>query len=287
MMRKSLFFLLAIALSISCSNNEFKPVNQEIKKKLITFGEGKTHVSNASHLGFSFAVQTMHSNEYERLSNSYFLSDFHPSIFGEQDLADCIGGLVQGDSLIFRLPYSAIKNDILDEFTNREFFIEDSVQLEVWFSCDLAMTNDEFMVYNSAKVREGLNEEIALIKEYVSAHNLEEKLTQKGDLYFMKTKETNGVEVKENSDVAISLTCSFLDGKSFSHIPEHEPLYINISAPDQVVQGVEAVLKVMREGETVRAIFPSYLAFGAKGSTDGTVPAHTPILADVSLIEVF
>lgn len=62
-----------------------------------------------------------------------------------------------------------------------------------------------------------------------------------------------------------------LDGAGFPWSP---------GTPDQVVQGIEVAVGLLREGQRGRFIFPSSFAFGTKG-IPGAVEPSTPVVYDV------
>ena len=59
---------------------------------------------------------------------------------------------------------------------------------------------------------------------------------------------------------------------------------IDQSNPD-LISGIREGLKLMKEGETVTFLFPSYKAYGYYGLED-RIPSNTPIRSTVTLIEI-
>lgn len=94
------------------------------------------------------------------------------------------------------------------------------------------------------------------------------------------TKET----VKEGKSVTVEYKGYFLND-SLIDDPLH-PLQFVYGSPDQLVEGLNFVIKGMCKGETKKIILPSHLAFGSAGSTNGTVPPFTPLLYNVKILEV-
>ncbi len=284
-MNKWIYIVLVVCL-YACDTGEFSEVSDGIKKKLVVFGDGNTPVANAKYVAISFSVSAMDEGQKMEATNEVFLSDFHPSIFGRPDFADDLKNLTSGDSVLYSLSYQMIKNQILDEFINNNVYLKDSSEVKLGVRCHFSMTEEEYLAYREAEVRKGVALEMTLINEYIERENLEGKLTRKGDLFYMKTKEMSTRKVTLNDDIAVAYTCSFLNGSIFNKVTEQRPQFMNVSAPDQVIKGIESVIKEMNEGEMCRIVIPSYLAFGEKGSSDGAVPPKTPILADVHLVEI-
>lgn len=59
----------------------------------------------------------------------------------------------------------------------------------------------------------------------------------------------------------------------------------SFGTPDQLVQGLETAVSLLREGQEGRFILPSSMAFGGKGIT-GTLEPWTPVLYSVRLVAV-
>ncbi len=279
-------FLIIILVVISCNSGEYSDLAGKIEKQLVAFGEGHTAVSEAKYLDLEYVISKADFENSVQYSNQLFLSDFHPSIFGTSNFQTDFSKLRSGDSVIYRLPYSVIKDQILDEFSTNEILLADTALVMIHLLVNLAMTEEEFLDFTQKQVKEGLEEEMTLINNYLSNKNLTDRVIQKGDLHYLKTSETNATKVNIGNDIAIAYTCSFLNDEVFDRIPSDSPLYISLGSPDQVVPGMESVIKELREGETARVIIPSYLAFGMNGSTDGKVPPKTPIIVDVQLVEI-
>jgi FKBP-type peptidyl-prolyl cis-trans isomerase FkpA len=76
----------------------------------------------------------------------------------------------------------------------------------------------------------------------------------------------------------------FLSGRVFEKsASDFEMIY---GIPDQMVKGLNYVMGQLNEGQTAKIILPSALAFGEKGSSNGTVPPYTPVLYNIKLTEV-
>lgn len=284
---KSRIYIIVCLLLTACQPSEYKEISNEVKKKLILFGEGNTPVSKAKYVDVSFNVSALNDGEVILKSNEVFLSDFHSSIFGKENLSKDLENLKSGDSVQYVLSYLTIKDQILDEFINSEVILHDSTTVTVGLKCNFSMTEEEYVEYREKLVREGVAEEMELINEYIERENIGDRLTKKGDLFYMKTKKMSTGTVRITDDVAVAYSCSFLNGKVFNSVPFDKPQILNMSSPDQLIKGIESVLKEMSEGEMSRVIIPSYLAFGEHGSSDGSVPPKTPIIADIHLVEIF
>lgn len=278
------FFILI--LLAACSSSEYTHVSKDISKKLLVFGEGDKSVGKASYLDINFSTEIVSKGENLRENSHFFLSDFDVSMFGNKALSSDISKLVGGDSIEYLVTYATIKNSILDQFINEGVILTDTQKVSLNIGFSLVMSKDDHMAFREKQVRKELAIEMELIEDYILREGLSHRLTRKGDLFYMKTLENTSKKVLSSDDLAVAYTCSFLNGTVFNKVTAEEPLYLNLSSPNQVIIGILSILKEMNEGETCRIIIPSYLGFGENGSSDGTVPPHTPILADVKVVEI-
>ena len=65
-----------------------------------------------------------------------------------------------------------------------------------------------------------------------------------------------------------------------------EPFVFNLGDPDQVIEGFETGLQLMRKRGKARFIIPSQLGFGDKGSSTGIVPPFATLVYEVELKNV-
>jgi FKBP-type peptidyl-prolyl cis-trans isomerase FkpA len=117
------------------------------------------------------------------------------------------------------------------------------------------------------------------------------------DAYFKKARDSAGVywvqnpspwspppKFKELDRLMVNYEGYFLSGRMFEKsIRDFELIY---GIPDQMVKGLNYVMGQLNEGQTAKIILPSALAFGEKGSSNGTVPPFTPVLYIIKLTEV-
>jgi FKBP-type peptidyl-prolyl cis-trans isomerase len=71
-----------------------------------------------------------------------------------------------------------------------------------------------------------------------------------------------------------------LSGKQFDESPEN--WQVNTATPDQMIKGLNYVIKFLNTGENTKIILPSYLAFGELG-TGNIIPPYTPLLYEINI----
>ncbi len=84
--------------------------------------------------------------------------------------------------------------------------------------------------------------------------------------------------------VTFSFQGAFLDGRMVDAQPQ--TLVYKLGTPDQVLNGINYVIKRLKKGETSKIILPSHLAFGELGSSNGSIPPFTPLAYTITLIDV-
>jgi FKBP-type peptidyl-prolyl cis-trans isomerase FkpA len=126
--------------------------------------------------------------------------------------------------------------------------------------------------------QEQFEEDIRLIKSYISENNLQAEETASG-LHYIVNKEGNGNFPTATSDVTVRYRGYFLDGKTFDQSGE-EGITFNLQ---QVIKGwTEGIPKFSEGGEGVLLI-PSRLGYGQNGS--GSIPGGTVLVFDVKLFQ--
>ena len=84
--------------------------------------------------------------------------------------------------------------------------------------------------------------------------------------------------------ITFSFQGAFLDGRMVDAQPQ--TLVYKLGTPDQVLNGINYVIKRLKKGETSKIILPSHLAFGERGSSNGSIPPFTPLAYTLTLIDV-
>lgn len=75
----------------------------------------------------------------------------------------------------------------------------------------------------------------------------------------------------------------FLDGRMIDH---SDSLGIYYGDTLQLIKGLNFVIKKLQVGQSAKIILPSPLAFGARGSLNKTIPPFTPLLYEITLMQI-
>ncbi|MBA3683186.1 MAG: FKBP-type peptidyl-prolyl cis-trans isomerase [Bacteroidetes bacterium] len=91
------------------------------------------------------------------------------------------------------------------------------------------------------------------------------------------------VTVYKNT-VKLSYTGTFLNGRIFEQSPVN--FEVSYGTPDQLIKGLNYVIKRLKKGQNAKIILPSRLAFGENGSTNGIIAPYTPLIYEIKIIDV-
>ena len=126
--------------------------------------------------------------------------------------------------------------------------------------------------------------ESEFIDNYVSENEIKVQPSFTG-LYFIKIKEGNGKKAKPGCILSVHYVGKFLDETVFdSSYSRREPFDFELGAL-QVTDGWEEACKQMKEGDKVKLIIPSALAYGKEGYGD-LIPPYCPLIFEIELIAV-
>ncbi|TAE71451.1 MAG: hypothetical protein EAZ85_10785 [Bacteroidetes bacterium] len=123
------------------------------------------------------------------------------------------------------------------------------------------------------------------IQNYIRANNLNAQGTGSGLFYVKTLSNPTGVVPKTGDSLQIHFTARLLSGK----IVDSTSVYYD--KPDGIVLGIGTVLagldegiRLMRTGERMTFLIPSYLAIGGRAST--YIPPYSVLIYDLRLISV-
>ncbi len=109
------------------------------------------------------------------------------------------------------------------------------------------------------------------------------KTTESG-LQFEVITEGTGTKPIATSQVTVHYKGSLIDGFEFdSSYKRGEPATFGLN---QVISGWTEGLQLMTEGAKYRFFLPYKLAYGSKGSPDGSIPPFSTLIFEVELIKV-
>jgi FKBP-type peptidyl-prolyl cis-trans isomerase len=126
--------------------------------------------------------------------------------------------------------------------------------------------------------------ETELITNFLHDNVIKTKPSSSG-LYFIRLKDGSGRNARSGSMLTVHYTGRFIDGTTFdSSYGRNEPFDFELGAL-QVIDGWEEAFRQMKEGDKVKLIVPSALAYGKEGYGE-LIPPYSPLIFEIELIAV-
>lgn len=126
---------------------------------------------------------------------------------------------------------------------------------------------------------EQLEEDISIIKQYLSSNGLVAEETPSG-LHYIINQEGTGNFPTASDDVRVRYRGYFTDGDVFDE-SDAAGITFNLQG---VIQGWTEGIPKFREGGEGVLLIPSVLAYGEQGG--GSIPPNTVLLFDVELLDI-
>ena len=120
-----------------------------------------------------------------------------------------------------------------------------------------------------------------LISEFFGDSLRQVRALDKGGFYWVKKPADGGSGFRNGDRIRVGYRGYFLNGRLMD---EGEPDFrMSYGDPSQLINGLNNVMAVLKEGQNAKIIIPSRLAFGSNGSSTGIVPPYTPLLYEISV----
>jgi FKBP-type peptidyl-prolyl cis-trans isomerase len=195
--------------------------------------------------------------------------------------------LATGDRVLLQSDFSTLQNWLNLEgvpFFNNE---DDKISAQFLVKKKLSSADYEREQYNLEKISKDpdLKEQNDLQKFLNAVFDNPQKHYFNG-IYFFLEKEGNGNYPQKGDKIDIAYKGYFLNGELFDHSnnnPQH--LSINFGRESQLLAGLEVAIGLLDFGAKAKVILPSGMAFGERGSYDGTVKPYTSLLYEIELIK--
>lgn len=133
--------------------------------------------------------------------------------------------------------------------------------------------------FEAAKVRD------TAIEAYLDLHKLYDvKVSPEGIYYIKAQANSDGKKVNAGDYVTVHYTGKLVNEKKFdSSYDRDEPITFRIGM-GQVISGWEQGIPLFKTGEKGTIFLPSHLAYGDR-SVGGVIPANSPLIFDIEVIE--
>ncbi|WP_139957939.1 gliding motility-associated peptidyl-prolyl isomerase GldI [Flavicella sediminum] len=129
-------------------------------------------------------------------------------------------------------------------------------------------------------------QEQALIQDFIKKDSTNNYISsKKGFWYTYVEKKEEGVFPVKGDIVTFELSIFSLNGKEL-YSKEELGLKTYVIDKEHVMKGIQEGIKLMKEGETVRFLFSSFVAFKTKGDQENRIGINEPIETRIKLTNI-
>ncbi|HTA26397.1 MAG TPA: FKBP-type peptidyl-prolyl cis-trans isomerase [Bacteroidia bacterium] len=201
-------------------------------------------------------------------------------------VGDSASFLINADSIYLK----AFKLKALPPFvktgSNLKFYIKLTK-----FETIKQMKDDQYAMIEKRRV-EGKRMETAegaSIKKYLADNNIKTKPLMLDSLYILQRTGTIGKQINEGDSIEVKYTGMLLDGTVFDQSDKGDggkgTYKLQYKRNAQLIRGWIEVLGTMHEGEKVRILLPSCVAYGPSAMGKDIKP-YSPLLFEIEVVKV-
>jgi FKBP-type peptidyl-prolyl cis-trans isomerase len=195
--------------------------------------------------------------------------------------------LAEGDSVQYLVPTVKFFKEFFGfdraaYFCNKDTCVKLSVKILGIVSPDEYAHIEDSLAVLAEKQK---NDEYAQIYNYVTA-NFKGSRQFSADAFMEVTQAGSGDTIQKGDRVSVLYKGSFLDGRAADASAASRPFEFTMGQEGQVIDGLALALYHLKKGEKAKIILPSRLAFGSRGSSNGSIAPYTPLLYEVQIVDV-
>ncbi|MDD4385802.1 MAG: FKBP-type peptidyl-prolyl cis-trans isomerase [Bacteroidales bacterium] len=285
---KILALLAVVVLVSSCGNNSklypsFSVTKSNIHYKLITIGETDQKAQPTDFVNVLVTYRTPNDSIFFQGARTFQLTE--PQFIGSID--ECFTMLAAGDSATFYLSADDFFTKTIETTTPRFFKVGDLLRVDIKM---LGILTEK--AYQREKetflhwIEDFGEYEKVLLKQYIDEQTNDFEQTASG-IYYIPIKQGTGNKIQVGDTITVHYEGRFFNGKYFDSTRKRDEAFQFVYGQKwQVIQGLEEAIGMMYPQERSIFIIPSHMAFGQGGSSTGIVPAFTPVIFEVEVIEV-
>lgn len=271
-MKKIISILCIVFFLNSCQEKieGYSLIDDGVHLKLFSFEDDAKPYQKGNYIKVSFTVYNEEEIKYQHFKYIPFLPT-------NKSFDQIFTQLNQGDSIELLVSKPTFEDNSFG-FSSRAFksdFIKINMKIHGFLTKkeydDFQKQNDEELV------------EQQILKYYLTS---EKEIEEIGGVYYHKLKNTSNSTVKRGDVINIQYTGSFINGVVFDTTFSVQPFELVYGTPNQVIEGLEKVLKVLKNGEKAKIIIPSQFAFGEKGSSTGIIPPYSTVIYNLEIINI-
>jgi FKBP-type peptidyl-prolyl cis-trans isomerase FkpA len=287
-MRTLISLVLSIVLLSSCGNESsefpsFSVTRTNIHYKLIKIGDVDVKAQPSNYVTVVVAYRTPSDSVFFHGIRTFQLTS--PSFPGSID--ECFTMLAKGDSAIFYISADdfftkTIESNTPKFFQPNNFLRVDILMVDILTEKQYQLEQEAFLHW----IEDFGDYERVILKQYIEEQTLDFEPTASG-IYYIPIEKGTGNRIQQGDTITIHFEGRFFNGKFFdSTRKRNEAFQFVYGQKWQVIPGLEEAIGMMYPQEKSLFIIPSHLAFGQGGSSTGIVPAFTPVLFEVEIVDV-
>ena len=216
-------------------------------------------------------------------------SPFHGSI--EQGIAMMAAGdsasfLINADSVYLKV----FKQKAIPPFIKKGSELKFYIKL-VRFKTPAQLKDQEYALIEKRRedMQKMQSSEADSIRKYLTDKNIKTKPTMIDSLYILQRTGSIGKPIDEGDSVELKYTGMLLDGTIFDQSDKGNggkgTVTLLFRHNAQLIKGWLDILSTLHEGEKIRFLLPSSLAYGSYGAGKAIKP-YTPLLFEIEIVKV-
>lgn len=279
-MRIKLFLLSSILIMLSCGrkNETYTKHDKGFYYHLLAFNsdleKDNTHFIALLDLLYCTQKDSVFWDSKIDFDDKYFVN-IDPDKTG-----NCIESYLQkaneGDSVCLLIPKETFfkqqyANDRVPYFSKKDSVVKVYMKIRTIFNTSRV----DSLITNWA-----MNEN-TLISNYLKKNGISNYYKDSLNVVWIDGKpHPEKVNWLKGKTITMSYKGYLLNGKQFDESPPN--WQVNTSTPDQMLRGLNYVIKFLNTGQNTKIILPSYLAFGELGAGN-IIPPYTPLLYEINI----
>lgn len=279
-MRSRISFFAAILLLLSCGrkNEQYARHDKGFYYKLLAFNDvllkDNTHFIALLDMNYCTQNDSVFWNSRTDFDNKYFVN-IDPDRTGNY-IESYLQSANEGDSVCLLIPKEAFFKQQFQSPRVPSFALKDSV-VKVYMKINT--------IFNTARVDSLVTQwamnEHKIITTYLEKNNITGYYKDSLNVYWLSGKpDLSAINQLKGKTITMSYKGYLLNGKQFDESPPN--WQVNTSTPDQMLRGLNYVIKFLNTGQNTKIILPSYLAFGELGAGN-IIPPYTPLLYEINI----